>query len=113
MCIPSGACAGHSRTCGNWVRATWNAFRSKSEGHLFLITDAMPCVGAGIDHFMLDGRRIEVRDRTCRTGGGVLAGSALVILLAGLAPITVREVRTMRLTAAPVEATAEAVAPGA
>ena len=59
------------------VRATWNAFRSKSDGRLFLITDAMPCVGASVDHFTLDGRRIDVKDGVCRNEDGVLAGSAL------------------------------------
>jgi N-acetylglucosamine-6-phosphate deacetylase len=56
------------------LRLAWQA---KRRGKLFLVSDAMPPAGARIDHFMLDGRRIEVADGRCTTAGGRLAGSAL------------------------------------
>ncbi len=59
------------------VRATWNAWRSKQAGRLFLITDAMPPVGSSVDQFWLGDQRIRVVAGTCRTPDGVLAGSRL------------------------------------
>jgi N-acetylglucosamine-6-phosphate deacetylase len=53
------------------------AWRARPRGRLFLVSDAMPPVGAAIDHFMLAGHRIEVAGGRCTTEGGRLAGSAL------------------------------------
>jgi N-acetylglucosamine-6-phosphate deacetylase len=53
------------------------ALRSKRLDRFMLVTDAMPNVGADVDHFMLQGRRIEVRDDACVDENGTLAGSAL------------------------------------
>jgi N-acetylglucosamine-6-phosphate deacetylase len=52
------------------------ALRSKRPDRFMLVTDAMPCVG-GQSSFMLQGRRIEVRDGVCVDENGTLAGSAL------------------------------------
>ena len=46
-------------------------------GGLFLVSDAMPPVGAAIPGFKLGGQWIEVRDGRCTTADGRLAGSAL------------------------------------
>ena len=46
-------------------------------GGLFLVSDAMPPVGATIPGFKLGGQWIEVRDGRCTTADGRLAGSAL------------------------------------
>jgi len=53
------------------------ALRTKPADRFMLVTDAMPNVGSGRDHFMLQGRRIEVRDGVCLDENGVLSGSAL------------------------------------
>ena len=53
------------------------ALRSKRPDRFMLVTDAMPNVGAGQTSFMLQGRRIEVRDGVCVDENGTLAGSAL------------------------------------
>ncbi len=53
------------------------ALAAKPRGTVFLVTDAMPPVGASGHHFTLHGRQIRVRDGQCQTGDGVLAGSAL------------------------------------
>ena len=52
------------------------ALRSKRPDRFMLVTDAMPCVG-GQPSFLLQGRRIEVRDGVCVDENGTLAGSAL------------------------------------
>lgn len=60
------------------VRLAWKA---KAPGRLFLVTDAMPPVGAPEDHpagnFQLYGEEIRVEDGRCVTADGTLAGSAL------------------------------------
>nr|WP_246200992.1 amidohydrolase family protein [Azospirillum brasilense] len=60
------------------VRLAWKA---KAPGRLFLVTDAMPPVGASEDHpaggFQLYGEEIRVKDGRCVTADGTLAGSAL------------------------------------
>lgn len=56
------------------VRAAWHA---KGSRRLHLVTDAMPPVGAAMDHFLLGGERIEVRAGRCTTADGRLAGAAL------------------------------------
>ena len=53
------------------------ALRSKRPDRFMLVTDAMPNVGAAQTSFMLQGRRIEVRDGVCVDENGTLAGSAL------------------------------------
>jgi N-acetylglucosamine-6-phosphate deacetylase len=52
------------------------AFEARPRG-LFLVTDAMPPVGAEIAGFTLGKQWIEVRDGRCTTQDGRLAGSAL------------------------------------
>lgn len=56
------------------VRVAW---RAKPRGRLFLVTDAMPPVGADMAGFRLGDRRIDVRDGRCVGEDGRLAGSAL------------------------------------
>lgn len=53
------------------------ALRCKRPDRFMLVTDAMPIVGSGRDHFMLQGRRIGVRDGVCVDEAGVLSGSAI------------------------------------
>jgi N-acetylglucosamine-6-phosphate deacetylase len=53
------------------------ALRAKPSDRFMLVTDAMPSVGSGRDHFMLQGRRISVRDGVCIDDHGTLAGSAI------------------------------------
>ena len=53
------------------------ALRCRPLNRFMLVTDAMPSVGSTEDHFMLQGRRIEVRDGICLDPDGVLAGSDL------------------------------------
>lgn len=53
------------------------ALRSKQHDRFMLVTDAMPSVGIDGDEFMLQGRRITVRDGKCVDENGTLAGSHL------------------------------------
>jgi N-acetylglucosamine-6-phosphate deacetylase len=53
------------------------ALRSKPHDRFMLVTDAMPNVGIDGDEFMLQGRRIIVRDGKCLDESGRLAGSHL------------------------------------
>jgi N-acetylglucosamine-6-phosphate deacetylase len=53
------------------------ALAAKRHERFMLVTDAMPCVGGAPGPFMLQGRRIEVRDGVCVDAEGVLSGSAL------------------------------------
>jgi N-acetylglucosamine-6-phosphate deacetylase len=53
------------------------ALKAKSRGKVFLVTDAMPPVGATSPSYVLNGETITVRDGICRTAAGTLAGSAL------------------------------------
>lgn len=53
------------------------ALRCRPLDRFMLVTDAMPSVGADSDHFILQGRRINVRDGACHDEAGVLAGSDL------------------------------------
>jgi len=53
------------------------ALRCRPADRFMLVTDAMPSVGGGSDHFHLQGRRINVADGVCRDENGVLAGSDL------------------------------------
>jgi N-acetylglucosamine-6-phosphate deacetylase len=53
------------------------ALRCKRADRFILVTDAMPNVGSDQDYFMLQGRRIDVRDGVCVDENGTLAGSAI------------------------------------
>lgn len=53
------------------------ALRCKRPDRFMLVTDAMPNVGSGQDFFMLQGRRISVRDGVCVDENGTLSGSAI------------------------------------
>ena len=53
------------------------ALAAKAIDRFMLVTDAMPNVGSGRDEFMLQGRRIEVREGVCVDENGTLAGSAI------------------------------------
>ena len=53
------------------------ALRCKRPDRFMLVTDAMSSVGADSDSFMLQGKRILVRDGRCVDESGVLSGSAL------------------------------------
>jgi N-acetylglucosamine-6-phosphate deacetylase len=53
------------------------ALAAKRADRFMLVTDAMPSVGSDRDSFMLQGRRIEVRDGICVDESGTLAGSAI------------------------------------
>ena len=50
---------------------------AKPRGKIFLVTDAMPPVGASHDTFVLNGETITCRNGLCTNAQGVLAGSAL------------------------------------
>ena len=53
------------------------ALRAKRADRFMLVTDAMPNVGSEHDFFMLQGRRITVKDGVCLDEAGVLSGSAI------------------------------------
>jgi len=53
------------------------ALRCKRPDRFMLVTDAMPCVGSQRDSFMLQGKRITVKDGVCEDENGTLAGSAI------------------------------------
>jgi N-acetylglucosamine-6-phosphate deacetylase len=53
------------------------ALAAKPRGKIFLVTDAMPPVGADDDRFTLNGEVITCRNGKCTNADGVLAGSAL------------------------------------
>lgn len=53
------------------------ALHAKSPDRFMLVTDAMPGVGSDRDHFMLQGRRITVKDGVCLDENGTLSGSAI------------------------------------
>ena len=53
------------------------ALRAKRHDRFMLVTDAMPNVGSDQDFFLLQGRRITVRDGRCFDEEGTLSGSAL------------------------------------
>ncbi|TAN08010.1 MAG: N-acetylglucosamine-6-phosphate deacetylase [Rhodanobacteraceae bacterium] len=71
------------------------AIKAKPRGKVFLVTDAMPPVGADDPSFVLDGETITARDGICQTASGTLAGSALDMITA------VRN--TVRLLGLPLE----------
>jgi N-acetylglucosamine-6-phosphate deacetylase len=53
------------------------ALRCKPADRFMLVTDAMPVVGSDRDDFMLQGRRILVRDGVCVDESGTLSGAAI------------------------------------
>ncbi|WHZ20646.1 MAG: N-acetylglucosamine-6-phosphate deacetylase [Rhodanobacteraceae bacterium] len=53
------------------------ALKAKTRGKVFLVTDAMPPVGAKDPSYTLNGEVIIARDGICQTADGTLAGSAL------------------------------------
>lgn len=53
------------------------ALRAKGKNRLMLVTDGMPSVGSADKDFVLQGRRISVRDGVCLDDAGTLAGSDL------------------------------------
>lgn len=53
------------------------ALACKRADRFMLVTDAMPNVGTGQDSFMLQGRRITVKDGVCVDESGTLAGAAI------------------------------------
>lgn len=53
------------------------ALKAKARGKVFLVTDAMPPVGAAEPSYVLNGETITTRDGICQTANGTLAGSAL------------------------------------
>lgn len=56
------------------------ALKAKPKGKIFLVTDAMPPVGATNPSFVLNGETITARDGICQTATGTLAGSALSMI---------------------------------
>jgi N-acetylglucosamine-6-phosphate deacetylase len=56
------------------------ALKAKPRGKVFLVTDAMPPVGATSPSYVLNGETITVRDGICQTATGTLAGSALSMI---------------------------------
>ena len=53
------------------------ALAAKRADRFMLVTDAMPSVGSDRDSFMLQGRKIHVKDGICVDESGTLAGSAI------------------------------------
>jgi N-acetylglucosamine-6-phosphate deacetylase len=53
------------------------ALAAKRAERFMIVTDAMPSVGSPQDSFMLQGRRIHVKDGVCVDDAGTLAGSAI------------------------------------
>ncbi len=53
------------------------AVKAKGVDRLMLVTDAMPTVGTDASEFMLQGKRITVRDGVCVFSDGTLAGTHL------------------------------------
>lgn len=53
------------------------ALRAKAADRFMLVTDAMPSVGSDREDFLLQGRRITVKDGVCVDENGTLAGSAI------------------------------------
>jgi N-acetylglucosamine-6-phosphate deacetylase len=56
------------------------ALKAKPRGKVFLVTDAMPPVGATSPSYVLNGETITVRDGICQAATGTLAGSALSMI---------------------------------
>ena len=79
------------------------AQRCKPVDKVMLVTDAMPSVGADAGHFILQGKRIDVRDGACRDATGRLAGSHLNMVSAvrnALAMLGVPTAAALRMASA-------------
>lgn len=79
------------------------ALACKRPDRVMLVTDAMASVGAEQDSFMLQGRRIHVKDGRCVDENGTLAGSALDMAAAvrntvGLLGLTLEQAARMAST---------------
>ena len=79
------------------------AIAAKGSDGIMLVSDAMPSVGTDADSFMLQGKRIEVRDGVCRYADNTLAGTnldmaAAVRNLVAFARVTVPEAVNMAST---------------
>jgi N-acetylglucosamine-6-phosphate deacetylase len=61
----------HAQTISTALRA------KRGPGQLFLVSDAMATAGSDIDHFILNGRRIERHDGRLTLEDGTLAGADL------------------------------------
>jgi N-acetylglucosamine-6-phosphate deacetylase len=53
------------------------ALRARMHERFVLVTDAMPCVGAASQDFVLQGRAVRVSEGKCQDAAGTLAGSDL------------------------------------
>ncbi|APV50399.1 N-acetylglucosamine-6-phosphate deacetylase [Betaproteobacteria bacterium GR16-43] len=53
------------------------ALRAKRNDRFMLVTDAMPSVGADRPEFLLQGKRITVKDGVCVDESGTISGSAI------------------------------------
>ncbi len=58
------------------------AIAAKETGRTILVSDAMPSVGTTHDRFTLGGRLVRIKDGSCVTDDGTLAGSNLHMALA-------------------------------
>lgn len=67
------------------------ALAAKPRGKLFLVTDAMPPVGADRPDYVLYGETITARDGVVRNAAGALAGSALDMATAVRNAVTMLE----------------------
>ncbi len=56
------------------------ALAAKPRGKVFLVTDAMPTVGATAAEFVLNGETITIKDGIARTADGTLAGSVISMI---------------------------------
>lgn len=56
------------------------ALAAKPRGKLFLVTDAMPTVGARASEFELNGEIVTIKDGIARTADGTLAGSVISMI---------------------------------
>ena len=79
------------------------AIAAKGSDGIMLVSDGMPSVGTDADSFMLQGKRIDVRDGVCRYADGTLAGTnldmaAAIRNLVALTGISVPEAARMAST---------------
>ena len=79
------------------------AIAAKGTDGIMLVSDAMPSVGTNADSFMLQGKRIEVREGVCRYADNTLAGTnldmaAAVRNLVAFTRVTVPEAANMAST---------------
>ncbi len=53
----------------------WLAWRAMGPERLFLVSDSMPTIGSDLDHFIFDGRRMDLAGDRLTDAGGRLAGA--------------------------------------